>query len=85
MDLFIAVMEILNLILVLYSTIYSIECAKTYRFVSLDACKTDNELIVAFKKCEVDGIYLTFITEVISPITKLVVSFYDLLVLFLVY
>lgn len=76
MDLFIKVMEIFAIFFVIYSTLYSTEGAKNYRFVSLESCKTDNELIVAFKKCEIDGIYLTFITEVKSPITKLIVSFW---------
>ena len=68
-------MEILVIIFVIYITFFSVECAKSYRFVSLDSCKTDNELIVAFSKCEIDGIYLTFNTEVKSPITKLIVGF----------
>jgi len=76
LDLFDSVMKIyFALFFGLYSIVWTTECAKSYRFISMDSCKTDNELIVAFTKCEVDEMFFTFIAEVRAPITKLIVRF----------
>lgn len=54
-------------------SIILIDCAKNYRFIELEACKSKDE-VVSIKKCEVDEIFLTLKADVKLPITKALVS-----------
>jgi hypothetical protein len=67
-------MKISNLLIVLSLTIISIECAKNYRFLSLESCTTDNEDIGKIITCEIDGIYFTINAHIKVPVTKAMVS-----------
>lgn len=52
----------------------STECAKSYRFKSIQSCKTNNEVVGVITKCKIDGIYFSLDAFVKVPITKVVVS-----------
>jgi hypothetical protein len=58
-----------------FSVFYFIECAKNYRFLSLESCTTDNEVIGGITKCELGGIYFTLNVFIKVPITKMIVRF----------
>lgn len=68
-------MKISILFILFTSTIIFIRCAKDYRFISLNTCTTDNEVIAGITKCEVDGTYFTINVYVKVPIVKLIVRF----------
>jgi hypothetical protein len=54
--------------------ITNIECTKSYKFVKLEACKSNNEITI-INKCEIDDIYISLNVDVKVPITKAMVSF----------
>jgi len=70
-------MKISILFIVFISTKIFIECARNYRFISLNSCTTDNEVIAGITKCEVDGTYFTINVYIKVPIVKLIVRFSD--------
>lgn len=67
-------MKLLILVFTFFSGIIHTECAKNYKFLSIESCTSDNELVATMTKCEIDGIYLTVNIEVKQPVTKLIVS-----------
>lgn len=70
-----SVMNFFIPIYIIFWMIFQVQCAKNYRFLSIESCTSDNELIAVTNKCEADGIFLTINVDVKQPVTKLMVSF----------
>lgn len=67
-------MKISILCFAIFSGVFYAECAKNYKFLSIESCTSDNELVATMTKCEIDGIYISINIDVKQPITKLMVS-----------
>lgn len=61
------------LIFVCIGILTSIEGMKKYKFVALEACKTQSG-IINITKCELTDEYITIKAEVRSPLTQIFVS-----------